>query len=126
MAELKFSQDHEWIRIEDGDQAVIGITDYAQQQLGDVVFVELPEVGKAFAKGEEVAVVESVKAAAELYAPLGGEVVEVNGALDSEPGLVNTAPEDGGWFIKLRMKNPSQADGLMDRVAYDKFVADAS
>ena len=86
----------------------------------------MPEVGKTVAKGDEVAVVESVKAAAELYAPLDGEVVEVNGGLDSDPGLVNTAPEGDGWFIRIRMKEPSQADGLMDRAAYDKFVADAS
>ncbi len=126
MAKLKFSQDHEWVRIDDDGHAVVGVTDYAQQQLGDVVFVELPEIGKSFAKGDEVAVVESVKAAAELYAPLDGEVVEVNGGLDSDPGLVNTAPEGDGWFIRFRMTEPSQADGLMDRAAYDKFVADAA
>ena len=126
MADPKFSQDHEWIRIEEDGLAVFGITDYAQQQLGDVVFVELPEIGKAFAKGDEAAVVESVKAAAEVYAPVDGDVVEVNGDLDSDPGLVNTAPEGDGWFIKLRMKDPTQLDGLMDRAAYEKFVADAS
>lgn len=126
MATLKYSQDHEWIRLDDDGHAVVGITDYAQQQLGDVVFVELPEVGKTVAKGDEVAVVESVKAAAELYAPVDGEVVEVNGGLDSDPGLVNTAPEGDGWFIRVRMKDPSQADGLMDRSDYDKFVGDAS
>ncbi len=126
MATLKYSPDHEWIRVDDDGHAVVGITDYAQQQLGDVVFVELPETGKAVAKGDEVAVVESVKAAAELYAPVDGEVVEVNSGLDSEPGLVNTAPEGDGWFIRIRMKDPSQADGLMDRAAYDKFVADSS
>lgn len=126
MATLKYSPDHEWIRVDDDGHAVVGITDYAQQQLGDVVFVELPETGKAVAKGDEVAVVESVKAAAELYAPVDGEVVEVNGGLDSEPGLVNTAPEGDGWFIRIRMEDPSQADGLMDRATYDKFVADSS
>ncbi len=125
MADLKFSEDHEWVRVE-GGRAVVGITDYAQQQLGDVVFVELPEIGKSFAKGDEAAVVESVKAAAEVYAPFDGEVVEVNGDLDSDPGLVNTAPEGEGWFLKLSVKDAAQLDGLMDRTAYDKFVADQS
>ncbi len=126
MAEPKFTKDHEWLRIDAGDVAVVGITDHAQQQLGDIVFVELPEIGKAFAKGDEAAVVESVKAAAEVYAPLDGEIVEVNGELDGDPGLVNTGPEGDGWFFKLRLKDPSQLDALMDRAAYDKFAADES
>ena len=126
MADPKFSEDHEWIRVDDDGNAVIGITDYAQQQLGDVVFVELPEIGKSFSKGDEAAVVESVKAAAEVYAPIDGDVVEVNGDLDADPGLVNSAPEGEGWFLKLTVKDAGQLDELMDRAAYDKFAADQS
>jgi len=123
MAEIKYTDDHEYLRV-DGDVATIGITKYAQEQLGDVVFVELPEAGKAFAKGDEAAVVESVKAAAEIYAPVSGEVVEANDALEGNPGLVNEDPEGGAWFIKLKLSDKSELDGLMDAEAYAKFVAE--
>lgn len=121
MADLKYSKEHEWVRIE-GDVAVIGISDYAQAQLGDVVFVELPEVGKQVVKNGEAAVVESVKAASEVYAPVSGEVVEVNDTLSDEPEMVNSAPTGDGWFIKIRISDPSELDGLMDEAAYLAFV----
>ncbi|MFQ5626641.1 MAG: glycine cleavage system protein GcvH [Methyloligellaceae bacterium] len=123
MAEIKYTDDHEYLRV-DGDVATIGITKYAQEQLGDVVFVELPEAGKTFAKGDEAAVVESVKAAAEIYAPVSGEVVEANGELEGNPGLVNEDAEGGAWFIKLKLSDKSELDGLMDAEAYAKFVAE--
>jgi len=116
-----FTKDHEWISV-DGDSATVGITAYAQEQLGDVVFVDLPEVGKSLDKGNEAAVVESVKAASEVYAPVSGEVVEVNSALEGEPGKVNEDAEGAGWFIKLKLADKSQLDGLMDEAAYKKFV----
>jgi len=119
--ETRFTKDHEWISV-DGDVGTIGITAYAQEQLGDVVFVELPEVGRTIAKGGEAAVVESVKAAAEVYAPVSGEVVAVNAALPDNPGLVNTAPEGDGWFMKLRLAKPGELAGLMDRAAYGAFL----
>ena len=122
MATLKFTKDHEWIRIE-GDEAVIGITDYAQHQLGDVVFVELPEVGKAVEQGKDAAVVESVKAASEVYAPVDGTVIETNMALSDEPAAVNTDPQGSGWFFKLRLAKPEQLDALMDEAAYAAFTA---
>ena len=121
MSDLKYSKEHEWVRVE-GDVAVVGISDYAQAQLGDVVFVELPEVGKQVAKDGDAAVVESVKAASEVYAPLSGEVVEVNDALGDEPETVNSAPTGDGWFFKIRMGDPSELDGLMDEAAYLEFV----
>jgi glycine cleavage system H protein len=121
MSDLKYSKEHEWIRVE-GDVAVVGISDYAQAQLGDVVFVELPEVGKQVAKNGDAAVVESVKAASEVYAPLSGEVVEVNGALGDDPETVNSAPTGDGWFFKIRFADPSELDGLMDEAAYLEFV----
>ena len=116
-----FTSDHEWLRIE-GDVATIGITDYAQSQLGDVVFVELPKVGRSFAKAEAAAVVESVKAASDVYAPISGEVVEANGALGDAPETVNAAPEAAGWFAKLRLANPAELDALMDRPAYEAYL----
>ena len=121
MADLRYSEDHEWVRVE-GDIAVIGISDYAQEQLGDVVFVELPEPGKAVAKGEEAAVVESVKAASEIFAPVAGEVVAVNDPLTEDPGLVNRAPTSEGWFLKVRMSDPGETAGLMDEAAYRAYV----
>jgi glycine cleavage system H protein len=120
-AALRFTRDHEWIRV-DGDIATIGITEYAQRQLGDVVFVELPEAGRAVEAGKEAAVVESVKAASEVYAPVTGEVSAANAALDQDPALVNTDPEGEGWFFQVRIANPAEIDGLMDRAAYDAYV----
>jgi len=121
MATLRFTKDHEWVRIE-GDQAVVGITDYAQQQLGDVVFVELPEVGRAVEQGKDAAVVESVKAASEVYAPLDGTITETNPAIADEPAKVNTDPQGEGWFFKLKLAKPEQLDGLMDEAAYAAFT----
>ncbi len=117
-----YTKDHEWIAI-DGDVATVGITDYAQGQLGDVVFVELPEPGKALTKGGEAAVVESVKAASEVYAPLDGEVVEANGALGDDPALVNASPEADGWFLRMRLPAGVDTSELMDEAAYRAFVA---
>ena len=116
----RYSRDHEWIRLE-GDIAVIGITDYAQQQLGDVVFVEVPDIGRVVAKGDDAAVVESVKAASDVYAPISGEVTEGNQALEEDPALVNTAPEGDGWFFKLAIADAGELDGLMDEAGYKAF-----
>lgn len=113
----RYTEDHEWITVE-GDVATVGITNYAQEQLGDVVFVELPDAGKTVAKGDEAAVVESVKAASEVFAPLDGEIVEANTALADEPGKVNEDPEGAAWFVKIRMTDKSQLDGMMDADAY--------
>lgn len=120
MADRKYSEDHEWVEVE-GDTGMIGISDYAQEQLGDVVFVELPDVGKLLDRGDEAAVVESVKAAAEVYAPVGGEVVEVNDALNGDPSLVNTDAFGDGWFARLRLTDPAELDDLMDEAAYKTF-----
>ena len=117
-----FTDEHEWIDVE-GEIATIGITDYAQGQLGDIVFVELPAEGATFDKGDDAAVVESVKAASDVYAPVSGEVVEVNGALEDEPALVNSDAEEDGWFFKLRLTDASELEGLMNEAAYNKFVA---
>lgn len=122
MSDTKYSEDHEWIRIE-GDTGTIGITDYAQEQLGDIVFVELPEVGKQLAKGDEAAVIESVKAASELYAIVGGEVVEVNQSLGDDPAQANSDPMGGGWFFKFKIADAGELDGLMDESAYKEFTA---
>jgi glycine cleavage system H protein len=121
MSELRYSQEHEWVRLE-GDTATIGITPYAQEQLGDVVFVELPEIGKKVEKGKELAVVESVKAASEVYAPISGEVVEVNNALTDAPATVNEDALGKGWFAKLKVADKSQLSSLMDEAAYKKYV----
>jgi len=118
-----FTEDHEWVDV-DGDVATVGITDYAQQQLGDIVFVELPEEGKTFDKGDDAAVVESVKAASDVYAPVSGEVIEVNGALEAEPALVNGDAEEEGWFFKLRLTDAEELTSLMTDSAYAKFVQD--
>ena len=125
MAELRYTKDHEWVRL-DGDSAVIGITDHAQNALGDVVFVELPEVGREVAAGEACAVVESVKAASDVYAPIAGRVVEVNSALTEDPGLINREPTGEGWFFKIEPKDPSATEGLMDEAAYAAFVESQS
>lgn len=117
----RYTKDHEYIRVE-GDTATVGITDYAQGQLGDVVFVELPQVGKTVAKGGDAAVVESVKAASEIFAPASGEVVEVNSDLEGAPGTVNEDPTGRGWFLKLKLKNPAELDGLMTEEQYQDFV----
>jgi glycine cleavage system H protein len=115
---LKFTSDHEWLRIE-GDIAVVGITNHAQEQLGDLVFVELPASGQKFEKGAPVAVVESVKAASEVYAPITGQVVETNQSIVDEPTLVNSDPLGNGWFFKLQIADPSQIDSLMDEKTYE-------
>ncbi len=116
-----FTVEHEWIDV-DGSTATVGITDYAQAQLGDIVFVELPAKGAALAKGKEAAVVESVKAASDVYAPVSGTVTEANSALEAEPALVNSAPEADGWFFKLTLSNPGELEGLMDANAYEAWV----
>ncbi len=118
---LRFTKDHEWVRVE-GDVATCGISDYAQAQLGDVVFVELPEVGRKLAQRDEAAVVESVKAASEVYAPVAGEVIEVNQAIVDEPAKVNAGAMGEGWFFKLRLADKSQLDDLMDEAAYAGHV----
>ena len=117
----RYTKDHEYIRLE-GDTGIVGITDYAQSQLGDVVYVELPTVGKAVAKGAEAAVVESVKAASEIYAPVSGEVVEVNSDLEGAPGTVNEDPAGRGWFLKIRVKDQGELEGLMTEEQYQDFV----
>mgnify|MGYP002780183604 CR=1 FL=1 len=117
-----FTKDHEWIEV-DGETATVGITNYAQSQLGDVVFVELPEPGRSLSQGGEAAVVESVKAASDVYSPVSGEVTEGNAVLTDTPDLVNTAPEGEGWFFKLRLSDPSELDALMDEGTYMDFVA---
>ncbi len=121
MSNLKFSKDHEWLRA-DGGNATIGISDYAQEQLGDVVYVELPEIGQKISAGAQAAVVESVKAASEIYAPVGGEVIEVNNALEDDPVLVNSDATGKGWFFKLRLDNAAELEALMDETAYQEFI----
>jgi glycine cleavage system H protein len=116
-----YTEEHEWIRVE-GDEAIVGITDFAQGQLGDIVFVELPEAGRQVTKGGEAAVVESVKAASDVFAPVDGEVIEPNPALGDDPSLVNSDPEGEGWFFRLRLADPAQLDGLMDADAYKAFT----
>jgi glycine cleavage system H protein len=123
MSAIWFTKDHEWVRHE-GEVAVIGITDYAQSQLGDVVYVELPEVGRKVAQGDEAAVVESAKAASEVYAPVSGEVVAVNQSIVGDPAKVNADAMGEGWFIKLRLADPTELDALMDEAAYQAFIAE--
>jgi glycine cleavage system H protein len=118
---VKYSNEHEWIRVE-GNVGTIGITNYAQEQLGDVVFVDVPAVGRKVSKGESVAVVESVKAASDIFAPVSGEIVEGNAALADSPGDVNAEPMGKGWFFKIKLSNKSELDGLMDEAAYNTFV----
>jgi glycine cleavage system H protein len=119
---MKFTKDHEWVEVA-GDVATVGITGYAAEQLGDVVFVEAPDVGKTVKQGEALAVVESVKAASDVYAPVSGEVVEANGQLSDAPETVNAVPEAGGWFAKIKLSNPAEVDALMDRTAYEAFLS---
>ena len=122
---VRYTKDHEYIRVE-GDTGVVGITDYAQSQLGDVVYVELPAVGKTVAKGSEAAVVESVKAASEVYAPVSGEVVAVNNELETSPGTINEDPAGRGWFMKIRIKDVSELDGLLTEEQYQEFIKSIS
>ena len=119
---IKYTEDHEWVKV-DGDIAIVGITEHAQDALGDVVFVELPEVGKTYAQKDVAGVVESVKAAADVYMPVSGEVVEVNQALVDEPSLANSDPMGAGWFFKVKLSDASQLDALMDEAAYKAFAA---
>jgi glycine cleavage system H protein len=121
MSELRFTKDHEWVR-QDGDTLVIGITDHAQTALGDVVFVDLPEVGREVAAGEACAVVESVKAASDVYAPIAGRVVEANAALAEDPALINSAPTTEGWFFRIEPQDPGAFAALLDEAAYAAFV----
>jgi glycine cleavage system H protein len=123
MSAMRFTKEHEWVRRE-GDTVVIGITDYAQSQLGDVVYVELPEIGRQVEQGKEAAVVESAKAASEVYAPVSGEVVAINDAITADPAKVNADAMGDGWFIKIRLADPKQLDALMDEKAYDAYVAE--
>jgi len=119
---MRFTKDHEWVAVE-GDVATVGITAYAAEQLGDVVFVEVPEVGKTVKQGDGLAVVESVKAASDVYAPVSGEVVEANTALGDAPETVNSVPETGGWFAKIKLSAPAEVEALMDRDAYEAFLS---
>jgi glycine cleavage system H protein len=121
MSTVRFTRDHEWVRL-DGDLAIVGITDYAQSQLGDVVYVELPEIGHRVETGKEAAVVESVKAASEVYAPVSGQVAEINETLTADPGAVNADPMGNGWFIKIRLDDPKELDSLMDEESYKRFI----
>jgi glycine cleavage system H protein len=121
MSDMRFTKDHEWIRV-DGDIGTVGITDHAQHALGDIVFVEVPNVGKVVTQGGEAAVVESVKAASEVYSPVAGTVTEANDALADQPALVNESPEDGAWFYRLRLTDSGQLAALMDRAAYDSYL----
>ena len=120
---MRFTREHEWVNLEADGTATIGITKYAADQLGDVVFVEVPEAGKTVSKGDSLAVVESVKAASDVYAPVDGGVVEANGELGTKPGTVNADPEGSGWFAKIRIAAPAAVDTLMTREAYDSYVA---
>ncbi len=121
MTALKFTQDHEWIRVE-GDTGTVGITEFAQEELGDLVYVELPEIGKHFSQGNEAAVIESVKAAADLKAPVSGTITQVNSSLTEEPGKVNADPMGTGWFFKIKLANASELDALLDKAAYEALV----
>ncbi len=123
MAERKYSEEHEWVEIE-GDIATVGVTDHAQEQLGDIVFIDLPEVGAVFNKDDEAGVVESVKAASEVYAPIGGEIVEVNDTLTDNPALVNEDAEGDGWFFKMKIEDASELDDLMSEAEYKDFIDD--
>jgi glycine cleavage system H protein len=125
MATERYTKDHEWIRIEDG-VGTVGITEHAQQQLGDIVFVEVPEAGRQTKQGEAVAVVESVKAASDVFAPVSGEVIEVNAEIAAQPALVNEDAEGKAWFFRIKISNPAELDGLLDKAAYQKFLQETS
>ena len=125
MSDVRYTKEHEWVRL-DGDLATVGVSEYAQEQLGELVFVELPEIGRQVSQGGNLAVVESVKAASDVYAPLSGEVVEINGDLENDPGLVNRSAEGEGWFCKLRSADQSELTQLMDAAAYKAYVAGLS
>lgn len=125
MSNVKYTKDHEWVATDDNATATVGITVHAQDALGDVVFVDLPEVGKAFTQGDVAGVVESVKAAADVYMPLTGEITEVNEALRADPSLANSDPTGAGWFFKVRLSEPAQLDALLDATAYEKFSAES-
>jgi glycine cleavage system H protein len=125
MSTTRYTKDHEYVRV-DGDTGIVGITDYAQSQLGDVVYVELPAIGKAVEKGGEAAVVESVKAASEVYAPVSGEVVEINGDLEAAPATINEDPAGKGWFMKIKLKDAGELDALMSQEDYDAYVKSIS
>lgn len=122
MSEIKYTEDHEWVRI-DGDIATVGITEYAQEQLGDIVFIDLPEAGAEMAQGDDAAVIESVKAASDIYAPISGEIGEVNDALDAEPAIVNQDAQGEGWLFTLTVSDVGELDNLMDADAYQAFIA---
>ena len=122
---VKYTEEHEWIQLEDHETAVVGITLHAQDALGDVVFVDLPEVGKTFAQGEVAGVVESVKAAADVFMPVSGEITEVNEALRADPSLANSDPLAAGWFFKVKLSDPAQVDALLEAADYDKFAAES-
>ena len=119
---IYFTKEHEWIRV-DGNNATVGISNHAQEQLGDIVFAETPQAGRSLRKGEEAAVVESVKAASDVYSPISGTVIEGNPALADDPAIINNDPEGAGWFFKLEVTNPAELEGLMDEAAYREFVA---
>ena len=122
MSKIYFTNEHEWIAVENG-VGIVGVTDYAQKALGDIVFAELPEIGAELSRDGDAAVVESVKAASEVYAPVSGEVVAVNQAIVDQPGLINLSPESDAWFFKVKLSDPSELGGLMDRAAYDSYIA---
>ena len=127
MPKAKYTKDHEWVRLEEGSKeseqiGIVGITDYAQEQLGDIVFVELPEVGQTVQKGDEAATIESVKAASEFFTPVGGKVININNAIIDDPGLINSDPGEVGWFISLQLTDPSELESLMDETEYESFV----
>ncbi|MEM6463363.1 MAG: glycine cleavage system protein GcvH [Pseudomonadota bacterium] len=122
MATTYYTEDHEWIRI-DGNEAIVGITDHAQEQLGDIVFVELPETGSKVSKGDAAIVVESVKAASDVYIPVDGEITAANEALEGEPGIINTSAQSDGWLVKMRLDDASQLEGLMDEAAYKAMIS---
>ena len=124
MSDTRFSQDHEWARLEEDNTVVVGITDFAQEQLGDIVFIELPPVGEYFDAGDEVAVIESVKAAAELKSPVSGTVTKINEELEDSPEMVNTNPTEDGWFCRIQMENSEEFDELMDQEEYEEFLSE--